>query len=215
LTSFFGNQQPIRRSEHFDVAVRVGKQSDSTLFGGILAARSVSSFGQPEGRAGVPEAVSAAPALHRFIDTNVAASATARTDGWSAYPGMPAENHEPHIIGPMAAPLVLPWVHRVFANLKTWALGVYRDLRDKGLQSYLDEFVFRFNRRRTRQAAFHSLLGIGMRATPHLQDVDLTGSSGISLYRNSFIGIRYSVRQRSFFLKQMFKIYVVDRSNRG
>lgn len=39
-------------------------------------------------------------------------------------------------------------------------------LRDKHLQSYLDRFVFRFNRRRTRQAAFHSLLGIGMRAKP-------------------------------------------------
>jgi hypothetical protein len=33
-------------------------------------------------------------------------------------------------------------------------------LRRKHLQSYLDEFVFRFNRRRTRHAAFRSLLGI-------------------------------------------------------
>ena len=107
-----------------------------------------------------------ATSLHRFIDANVAASATARMDGWPAYPGMPAEYHEPHVIGPMAAHLVLPWVHRVFSNLKTWALGVYHGLRDKHLQSYLDEFVFRFNRRRARQAAFHSLLGIGMRAKP-------------------------------------------------
>jgi hypothetical protein len=30
----------------------------------------------------------------------------------------------------------------------------------KHLQSYLDEFVFRFNRRRTRHAAFRSPLGI-------------------------------------------------------
>ncbi len=107
-----------------------------------------------------------AASLHRFIDANVVASATARTDGWPAYPGMPAEHHEPHVIGPMAAHLVLPWVHRVFSNLKTWALGVYHGLRDKHLQSYLDEFVFRFNRRRTRHAAFHSLLAIGMRVKP-------------------------------------------------
>jgi hypothetical protein len=39
-------------------------------------------------------------------------------------------------------------------------LGVYHGLRRKHLQSYLDEFVFRFNRRRTRHAAFRSLLGI-------------------------------------------------------
>jgi hypothetical protein len=30
---------------------------------------------------------------------------------------------------------------------------------------YLDEFVFRFNRRRTRHAAFDTLLGIGARTT--------------------------------------------------
>ncbi|MGH7115745.1 MAG: hypothetical protein ACREE9_14795 [Stellaceae bacterium] len=31
---------------------------------------------------------------------------------------------------------------------------------------YLDEFVFRFNRRRTRHAAFATLLGIGARTAP-------------------------------------------------
>ena len=55
---------------------------------------------------------------------------------------------------------ILPWVHRIFSNLKIWALGVYHGLRRKHLQSYLDEFVFRFKRRRTRHAAFRSLLGI-------------------------------------------------------
>jgi len=60
----------------------------------------------------------------------------------------------------MAAHGVLPWAHRIFSNLKVWALGVYHGLRRRHLQSYLDEFVFRFNRRRTRHAAFRSLLGI-------------------------------------------------------
>ncbi len=67
-------------------------------------------------------------------------------------------------IGTMAAHIVLPSTHRVFANLKRWALGVYHGLRRQHLQSYLDEFVFRFNRRHTRHAAFRSLLGI---ATTH------------------------------------------------
>ena len=61
---------------------------------------------------------------------------------------------------------VLPWIHRVFSNLKTWALGVYHGLRRKHLQSYLDEFVFRFNRRRIRHAAFRSLLSIGLVTEP-------------------------------------------------
>ena len=36
----------------------------------------------------------------------------------------------------------------------------------KHLQAYLDEFVFRFNRRRTRHAAFQSLLGLAANAQP-------------------------------------------------
>ena len=90
--------------------------------------------------------------------------ATRRTDGWSGYAG--AAGHDPHVIGPMAAHVVLPWVHRVFANLKRWVLGVSHGLRSKHLQSYLDEFVFRFNRRRNRPAAFRSLLRIGAATKP-------------------------------------------------
>ena len=66
----------------------------------------------------------------------------------------------------MAAHIVLPWAHRVFANLKTWTLGVYHGLRRKHLRSYLDEFVFRFNRRHTRSAAFRSLLRIAIARKP-------------------------------------------------
>jgi hypothetical protein len=69
-------------------------------------------------------------------------------------------------VGKMAAHIVLPWVHRIFSNLKVWALGVYHGLRRKHLQSYLDEFVFRFNRRRTRHAAFRSLLRIAAAQPP-------------------------------------------------
>jgi transposase-like protein len=101
-----------------------------------------------------------ADSLHPFIAQNLAPGATAKTDGWSAYPGAPAVNHDPHVVGKRAAHVVLPWAHRVFSNLKVWALGVYHGLRRRHLQSYLDEFVFRFNRRRTRHAAFRSLLGI-------------------------------------------------------
>lgn len=107
-----------------------------------------------------------ASSLHAFLAAGLAPRATAKTDGWSGYPGAPGVQHEPHVIGPMAAHVVLPWVHRVFANLKTWALGVYHGLRRRHLQAYLDEFVFRFNRRRTRHAAFRTLLGISLALKP-------------------------------------------------
>ena len=101
-----------------------------------------------------------AASLHSFIAHNLAPGATAKTDGWPAYPGAPGVSHDPHVVGKIAAHVILPWVHRTFSNLKVWALGVYHGMRRRHLQSYLDEFVFRFNRRRTRHAAFRSLLGI-------------------------------------------------------
>ena len=107
-----------------------------------------------------------AASLHRFMAANMVPGSTAKTDGWPAYPGAPEVSHQPHVIGATAAHLVLPWIHRVFSNLKTWALGVYHGLRAKHLQAYLDEFVFRFNRRRTRHAAFRSLLVIASTAQP-------------------------------------------------
>jgi transposase-like protein len=116
-------------------------------------------------RLGMIEDASSA-SLHPFIQANVAAGSTLKTDGWSAYPGVPGFKHEPHVVGKMAAHIVLPWIHRVFSNLKTWALGVYHGLRRKHLKSYLDEFVFRFNRRRTPHAAFRTLLGIGITIKP-------------------------------------------------
>ena len=107
-----------------------------------------------------------AASLHGFVAANLAQGATIKTDGWAAYPGAPNVAHDPHVVGNMAAHIVLPWIHRVFSNLKTWALGVYHGLRRKHLQSYLDEFVFRFNRRHTRNAAFRSLLSIGLITKP-------------------------------------------------
>src|SRR6516162_9074432 len=107
-----------------------------------------------------------ASSLHAFLAANLAPGATAKTDGWSGYPGAAGLMHDPHVVGTMAAQIILPWVHRIFSNLKVWALGVYHGLRRKHLQSYLDEFVFRFNRRRTRHAAFRSLLGIAVGHQP-------------------------------------------------
>jgi transposase-like protein len=83
-----------------------------------------------------------AESIRAFVATKVASGATLKTDGLAAY-------------------LVLPWTCRVFANLKRWALGVYPGLRRNQFQSYLDAFVFRFNRCRSRCAALRSMLGIG------------------------------------------------------
>ena len=78
-----------------------------------------------------------AESLNRFIGHNIAAASTAKTDGWAGYAAAPVETHDPHVIGSMAAHLVLPWiVHQVVrSNLKGWARGAYHGLRAKHLQS--------------------------------------------------------------------------------
>ena len=88
------------------------------------------------------------------------------TDGWSGYGGLSDHDHAPKIVGTTPAHLVLNWTHRVFSNLKRWALGTFHGLRRPHLRRYLDEFVFRWNRRRHTATAFDALLGIGTRLQP-------------------------------------------------
>ena len=64
-----------------------------------------------------------------------------------SYPGLTDYRHDPRTVGKMAAHVVLPWIHRVFALMKRWGLGTYHGLRRKHVDTYLNEFVFRYNRR--------------------------------------------------------------------
>ncbi len=153
------------RSKHDPLTGGGGRSYQGKML--IVGAVEVQDGGAGPGRIRLAEVADySADSLHPFIARNLAPGATAKTDGWAAYPGAPGVSHDPHVVGKIAAHVVLPWVHRIFSNLKIWALGVYHGLRRKQLQSYLDEFVFRFNRRRTRQAAFRSLLGIAAGHAP-------------------------------------------------
>ena len=87
-------------------------------------------------------------------------------DGWAGYAAAPVETHDPHVIGSMAAHLVLPWIHQVFSNLKAGARRLSRGCAPSTCKAISYEFVFRFNRRRTRHAAFRSLFGIAVCTKP-------------------------------------------------
>ena len=104
--------------------------------------------------------------IHAFVLGAVAPQTQLVTDDWPSYQEIPGVRRNAITVGAMAAHIALPWTHRLFSNLKRWALGVYHGLRKTNLQHYLDEFVFRFNRRRTRHAAFDTLLRIGAHTTP-------------------------------------------------
>lgn len=106
-----------------------------------------------------------AATLTAFVGQNIDGSAMVITDGWAGYQRL-EQPHTAKIVGTMAAHVVLAWTHRVFANLKRWGLGIFHGFREAHLARYLDEFVFRWNRRRHTAAAFDSLLRIGVSIAP-------------------------------------------------
>jgi len=107
--------------------------------------------------------------LMTFILENVAKGTTIRTDAAQSYrslPGFYYVHEQLKIAGdPEKAEAHLPMVHLVFSNLKTWILGTHHGaIGPQHLQAYLNEFVFRFNRRFYPMTAFNSVLGLAAHA---------------------------------------------------
>ena len=63
---------------------------------------------------------------------------------------------------------VVPLADRAIGNLQQWLIGTYHGVSKDQLQVYLDEFVFRHNRRKQPMAAFQTLLGPGSAKQPTL-----------------------------------------------
>ena len=98
----------------------------------------------------VPDA--SARSLEAFLAGNVAPPAAVTTDGWPGYAalGEAGYDHQPINLatGWGDAVLRLPAIHLVFGLAKRWLLGTHHGaVSRKHLQAYLDEYVFRFNRR--------------------------------------------------------------------
>jgi transposase-like protein len=109
----------------------------------------------------VPDA--SARSLTGFVRRIVTPGAVIFTDRWQGYASLPdlGYPHRPRTQGPPdRAGKLLPHIHRVFGNLKTWLGGTHHGVGHDHLQAYLEEFAFRFNRRRTPMAAFQTLLGL-------------------------------------------------------
>ena len=107
-----------------------------------------------------------AASIEAFVRANVKRGTTLLTDGHASYPGLTDYRHDPRVVGKMAAHVVLPWVHRVFSLVKRWGLGTYHGLRRKHVDTYLNEFVFRYNRRFYRHASFETILGLALHHEP-------------------------------------------------
>ena len=92
--------------------------------------------------------------LKKFIDQNIEKGSTLITDGWRGYSGISKKGYG-HIIDDKTKKLegeeVLPNIHRIASLLKRWLLGTHQNfVGEKYLSYYLDEYTFRYNRRKSK-----------------------------------------------------------------
>jgi transposase-like protein len=132
-----------------------GKKHKRAVYAGRLRLRLVPGRGAKE--------------LTEFVQENVAKGAVVRTDGWKGYDDLAklGYSHEPLVLDgdPERTDAHLPMIHIAFSNLKTWLLGTHHGVSHHHLQAYLNEFVFRFNRRFYPMTAFNSALGLAAHAS--------------------------------------------------
>ena len=140
--------------EVFLGGVRPGKRGRGAL-GKVLILVAV----EDKGKAGIgrihisiiPDA--SAPSLRRAMGTIVEPGSTIRTDEWKGYPSITKHGYL-HIAvkGDASVPGEDPTalVHRIASLVKRWLLGTHHGrVEETHLAAYLNEFVFRFNRRKS------------------------------------------------------------------
>jgi transposase-like protein len=113
------------------------------------------------------------PTLRSFLLDCIQSGSVIVTDGLSSYPAAIGDDylHKPHVIAGASQPahVSLPGVHRVASLLKRWLLGTHQGAVEADhLQAYLNEFAFRFNRRRSefRGLLFRRLLEQAVHVQP-------------------------------------------------
>jgi transposase-like protein len=101
----------------------------------------------------IPDA--SAESLIPFVQDSVAHGSVVHTDGWLGYLPLKSNGYRHEVTylkgNRKAASELLPRVHLVISHLKRWLLGTHQGaVSRKHLDYYLDEFTFRFNRRRSK-----------------------------------------------------------------
>jgi len=123
-----------------------------------------------------PVADGSAESLHSFVSGAVEPGSTVITDGWQGYAGIGKLGYRHQRRSQRAARArgedpgeLLPAVHRVASLCKRWLLGTHQGSVDEAhLPAYLNEFVFRFNRRRSRSRGmvFYRVMELATGHTP-------------------------------------------------
>lgn len=110
--------------------------------------------------------------LRKFINENIETGSNLITDGWKGYTGISKSGYI-HEIEDKTKLLdgeeILPNVHRIASLLKRWLLGTHQNYIGEGyLSYYLDEYTFRYNRRKSnsRGLLFQRLIEQGVLHEP-------------------------------------------------
>jgi len=161
-------REPLRGSIEVDETYLGGEEQGvggRELVGKALVVIAVELAGRSVGRIRlrhIPDA--SGTSLVGFIIDSVEPGARVHTDGWQGYSKVAEAGyrHQVSVIEGQTDPAtkVFPHVHLVASLLKRWLMATHQGkISPKHLQRYLDEFGFRFNRRRSRHVGklFHRL----------------------------------------------------------
>ena len=105
-----------------------------------------------------------AATIDPIVSENVAEESTVNTDNSTSYTNFDklVKAHRPKVIPKEKVGELLPWVHIAISNAKRLLLDIYHDLKPEYLQSYLNEFCYKFNRRYFGNDLFDRLLIAGV-----------------------------------------------------
>ena len=95
-----------------------------------------------------------------IVEQNVCPSSTVDSDASTSYAELKniVKEHRPKVIPKKEVGKMLPWVHIAISNAKRLLLNTYHDIKPEYLQSYLNEFCYKFNRRYFGQNLFDRLM---------------------------------------------------------
>jgi len=113
--------------------------------------------------------------LIHSIKASVSPGSVIETDGWTGYSGVSHAGYVHQVLSPDVDEELLPQVHLVVSLLKRWLLGTHQGgVQVSHLDFYLDEFTFRFNRRKSnsRGLLFRRVLENAVQVLP-VREVDL------------------------------------------
>ena len=107
--------------------------------------------------------------IEPFISDTIEPGSVIRTDGSQAYSSIYTLGYSRDKLVQLGsltpAHVSLPGVHRVASLLKRWLLGTHQgSVKSEQLDAYLDEYAFRFNRRKSRSRGllFYRLLELAV-----------------------------------------------------